>query len=95
VYAGATGCWAAIRLSDGGSDGIAYTERRHAIRHQLHSTLCVYIRVPLLPMPEAEAQAYMDMWREQYAKGVRLDDEDNDVDLMVPIRKESLRRWTR
>lgn len=89
VLARATGRWAAIRLSDGGSDGNAYDTRADAIRLQLHPQQCCYIRIPLMGMPEAEAQSYMDLWRDLYDKGVRLDDTDRD--LMVPIRVENLR----
>lgn len=93
VLAGATGRWCAVRMSDGGSDGIAYDTRDQAIRHQLHVHQCVYVVVPLLPMAEAEAQAYLDMWRDLYDQGVRLGHE-GDKDPMVPIRMENM-KWTR
>lgn len=82
-----------MRLSDGGSDGNAYDTRDLAIRFQLHPLQCCYIRIPLLPMPPAEAQAYLDMWRDLYDQGVRLGHE-GDKDPMVPIRMENM-KWTR
>ena len=95
ILAGAAGRWAAIRLSDGGSDGIAYDTQTDAVRHQLHPQQCCYLRIPLFAMPEREAEVYMQMNRDLYAKGVRLGDPDakHQSELMTPIRVESLPPW--
>lgn len=94
VAAGAQGRWVAIRLSDGGSDGVAYDRKRDAIRHQLHEMQCCYLVVPLIGMQLREAQVYLDLYRHLYEKGVRLSDPDGP-ELMVPIREENIRRSRR
>lgn len=35
----------AIRLADGGSDGVVYDNRRDAVRHQARPDDCVYLRL--------------------------------------------------
>jgi hypothetical protein len=37
--------WVAIRLSDGGSDGVLYPEKFIAVSFQLHETQCAYMRI--------------------------------------------------
>jgi hypothetical protein len=37
--------WVAIRLSDGGSDGVLYPTKKTAVIYQLHETQCAYLRV--------------------------------------------------
>jgi hypothetical protein len=37
--------WVAIRLSDGGSDGVLYPAKELAVAFQVHETQCAYIRV--------------------------------------------------
>lgn len=89
ALAGAYGKWVAIRLSDGGSDGIAYDTRADAIQHQLHERLCCYISVPLGYMHVGEAEAFMKLNRDLYDKGMRLSDPAGK-DAMVPIRWENI-----
>lgn len=90
VAAGARGKWAAIRLSDGGSDGMAYDSKADAVRHQLHETQCCYVTIPLTPMNVWEAQGYMDVNRQLYNAGMRLSD-PKAPDAMIPIRTENHR----
>lgn len=74
VMAGGVGQWAAIRLSDGGSDGAAYDSREQAIRHQLHPEFCTYVLVPPDGMSPQEAQVVLDYWRALVDANVRDDD---------------------
>lgn len=71
---GGEGRWIAARLSDGGTDGVVYDEREHAVAHQLHEDQCAYLIVPPAPMPPAEATAWIDLHRRMYAAGYRLSD---------------------
>ncbi len=89
IATGNAGQWVAIRLSDGGSDGTAYPTRRDAIRHQLHETLCAYVKIPRDDMPPAEATRFLGINRLLYDKGLRLIDPDGpDHDLILPDRTE-------
>lgn len=80
--------WVAIRLSDGGSDGVIYDTRADAIRHQLHETQCVYVSVPMDGMSTAAAQRYLEINRQLYAAGARLADPEHEV--IMPTRVEQL-----
>lgn len=42
----AAGRWVAIRLSDGGSDGVLYDSKMDAARHQLSEKQCAYVCIP-------------------------------------------------
>lgn len=89
ILAGMAGQWAAIRLSDGGSDGIPYPSKKDAVRHQLHETLCAYVRIPRDDMPPAEAARFLGLNRLLYDKGLRLADPDGpDLEVIVPDRAE-------
>ncbi len=93
VLAGAQGRWAAIRLSDGGSDGSPYDTKIQAAKHQLHPTQCCYILIPLFGMQEREAEFILRLNRDLYSKGIRLGiPDDPDIELMVPTRMESMPR---
>ena len=74
IVDGHAGRWLAIRLSDGGSDGIAYDSKRAAVRFQLHEQLCAYVRVPLDDMSPRAAEAFLRVNRACYAAGMRLAD---------------------
>lgn len=37
--------WVAIRLSDGGSDGVLYPAKELAVHFQIHETQCAYLRI--------------------------------------------------
>lgn len=72
----AGGKWVAIRLSDGGSDGIVYERRSEAISHQLHWSQCCYVRLkPFGQMiTPREAESYLSLHRSMYEAGFRLQD---------------------
>jgi hypothetical protein len=53
------GSWVAIRLSDGGSDGVLYPLKEIAVSFQLHETQCAYLRIPLGGIPEREAISFL------------------------------------
>jgi hypothetical protein len=89
ILAGMGGKYAAIRLSDGGSDGIAYDTRRDAITHQLHEQQCAYIRIPLDSMPVDHAERFLQIQRDLYDRGFRLCDPDGP-ELISPITTEGL-----
>jgi hypothetical protein len=91
VLNGLQGKWAAIRLSDGGSDGIPYDTQTQAKNHQLHPTLCCYIRIPLVGMYLREAQVFMQINRDLYDRGYRLGDPDTTTEAMTPNRQEHVR----
>lgn len=84
VFLGDYGRWAAIRLSDGGSDGTAYENRRDAIKHQLHESQCAYICIPREAMSGHDAMRFMDINRDLYDKGFRLTDPDDPRHFTVP-----------
>jgi hypothetical protein len=91
ILAGDAGRWAAVRLSDGGSDGIAYDTRADAVRHQLHETLCAYVKIPRDAMPPAEATRFLGINRMFYDKGLRLIDPDApEREMILPERTEDL-----
>ena len=70
--------WVAIRLSDGGSDGVLYDTRPDAITHQLHERLCCYVRLPPFGqmMTVSEAESFLTFNRSIYDAGYRLQDPD-------------------
>ncbi len=84
ILAGKAGLWAAIRLSDGSSDGIAYDRRADAIRHQLHESQCAYVKIPHDAMPLAEAESFLEFHRKAYDAGFRLIDPDDPRELIQP-----------
>lgn len=91
ILAGMARKWAAIRLSDGGSDGTAYDSKRDATRHQLHETQCMYVQIPLDDFPPAHAERLLEVHRKLYAAGFRLQDPEGQRDFIVPYTREDLR----
>lgn len=77
VVNGFVGFWIAIRLSDGGSDEIAYPTKRDAIRNQLHEQQCVYVKLPPDGMAPKAARSYLDIHRQLYDAGLRIADPDD------------------
>jgi hypothetical protein len=86
IVAGKAGHWAAIRLSDGGSDGRAYDKRRDAIRHQLHETQCAYVCIPPDDMSPRSAENFLQIHRNLYDAGFRLTDPDDTRTPVIPQR---------
>lgn len=72
-------CCMAIRLSDGGSDGVVYDNREDAIAHQLHENQCYYVYFRNLPggANPREMAIVLEFQRRAYAAGMRLVDPDN------------------
>lgn len=70
--------WVAIRLSDGGSDGVLYESKLDAVRHQLHEMQCAYVALRNLRAGTnpIECQRYLDYNRKAYDAGFRLPDPD-------------------
>lgn len=86
------GQWLAIRLSDGGYDGVAYEHRADAVRHQLHETQCAYVRIPPGGMTPREAEAFLGYHRALYDAGFRLPDPEFALPLMPLTRKDQKRQ---
>lgn len=93
VVAGSAGKWAAIRLSDGGSDNVAYDTRADAVRHQLHESLCAYVKVPLDDMPPEHAERFLAFHRKAYDAGFRLTDPDDRREVIMPYTREAFRAF--
>jgi len=70
--------WVAIRLSDGGSDGVLYDTKRDAVSHQLDEFQCAYIsfRNIVAGMAPYEAELFLNFVRRAYDAGFRLPDPD-------------------
>jgi len=85
----AAGRWVAVRLSDGGSDGVLYDSKEDAVDHQLHETLCAYICILPTGMPVEHAKSYLRTNRKLYDAGMRLSDPDKHV--QMPARREFFR----
>lgn len=79
--------WVAIRLSDGGSDGVLYAARRDAVRHQLDESQCAYVCVPPTQMSVCSAEAFLAFHRKAYASGFRLTDPDHHTGGLDHVRR--------
>jgi hypothetical protein len=90
IAAGSVGRWAAFRLADGTSDGIPYDTRADAIRHQLHESLCCYVKIPPDGMPAYDALRFVLINRAVYAAGFRLTDPDDDREPILPMTNEEI-----
>lgn len=93
----AAGRWVAIRLSDGGSDNVLYDTRPDAIRHQLHESLCCYVRIPPfgVRLTVMEAQSYLTLHRSMYDAGYRLQDPQQPQVIKPLIQVAAPRRGAR
>jgi hypothetical protein len=70
----------ALRLSDGGSDGVLYDSRREAVRHQLDEKLCAYFGYSGAPegfASKTDAAIFLEYHRAAYDAGARLPDPDD------------------
>jgi len=74
------GRWMAARLSDGGTDGRTYDNKREAVRAQLHETQCAYLRVPPTGMSAQEAEIFLEFNRRLYDNGYRMPDPDHHIE---------------
>ena len=84
--------WVALRLSDGGSDGVLYDTRGDAIRHQLHESLCAYVQIPPDGMPPDDASQFLLITAKFYDKGFRLTDPEDPREPIMPYTDEELAR---
>lgn len=84
-------CWVAIRLSDGGSDGVLYEHRHDAVAHQLHETQCFYLKIQPGFTPKI-AERFLAIHRQVYDAGMRMADTDEDQELVIPMRLEEIFR---
>jgi hypothetical protein len=82
--------WVAIRLSDGGSDGVLYDSGADAIRHQLHETQCGYLPIPPDGITPRTADTLLRYWRQAYDNGWRPSRLRPEVQLILPTKEEDL-----
>lgn len=80
------GRWVAVRLSDGGSDGVLYDTKADAVRHQLHETLCAYFCIPPDGVTLRGALSFLRMNRRLYDEGMRIS--DPATHFSAPMREE-------
>lgn len=93
IACGMGGKWAAIRLSDGGSDNTAYDSRWDAVRHQRHETLCAYVMIPLDDMPPQHAEVFLAFHRKVYDSGFRMSSDVKDKrQIIMPYTREAMTR---
>lgn len=90
--------YVAIRLSDGGSDGVLYDSKRDAVRHQSDEKLCAYVcyRNCMGGITPFEAQKFLDWNRAAYDMGARLpdpDDQHGGPDLFASVGQHD--EWVR
>jgi len=88
--------WIAVRLSDGGTDGVLYDTRRDAVRHQAHETQCAYLSLRAAPggMQVQEAYAFLKFHRHAYDAGYTFIDPEHPTggtDMQIPIAIEDVR----
>jgi hypothetical protein len=83
--------WVAVRLSDGGSDGVLYHSKRDAVRYQLDEFLCAYFSYRNSPSgfaSKTDAELWLRMHRAYYDQGFRLPDpdaKDGGKDVIQPL----------
>lgn len=80
--------WVAVRMSDGGSDGVLYPFKAVAVRQQLHEYQCAYVKIPADGMPPREAEVFLRFNRQLYDAGMRMADPDKDLEVIMPSRLE-------
>lgn len=66
---GNKGRWVAIRLSDGGSDGVVYDNVADAANSQLHYRQCAYVKIPGDGCNAREADVILAYHRKVYDAG--------------------------
>lgn len=66
--------WIAIRLADGGSDGVLYDTRDDAISHQLDERLCAYTALQSMMggAKPLDCAIFLEFHRQAYDAGMRL-----------------------
>jgi len=92
--------WIAVRLSDGGTDGVLYDSRLEAVKHQAHETQCAYLSLRSSPagMPVNEAYAYLKFHRYAYDAGYVFTDPEKPnggMDMYMPTPYEDVKSQIR
>lgn len=66
--------WIAIRLADGGHDGVLYDSREDAIRHQIDERFCSYVCMGsmLSGAKPLDCAIYLEFHRQAYDSDMRL-----------------------
>lgn len=66
--------WVAIRLQDGGYDGVLYDSREDAIRHQIDERFCSYVCMAsmITGAKELDCAIYLEFHRQAYDSNMRL-----------------------
>jgi hypothetical protein len=82
--------WVAIRLNDGGSDGVLYDTRADAIRHQYYEEYCAYVCIPPSGMTQSDAREWLSFNRALYDAGWHLADPEQAN--ISPVRMEDAQR---
>lgn len=87
--------WVAIRLADGGSDGVLYDSKRDAVRHQVDEFRCAYVALRSLlgGATAREMHRFLDYCRKAYDAGYRLPDPDAPTggpDLIAPLTRADM-----
>jgi hypothetical protein len=93
VLGGNVGKWVAIRMGDGGSDGIPYDSRKDAIAHQLHEQYCCYMQVTPDGITPVDAVRFILVNRAIYNAGYRLADPDMPGEPIYPLTREEEIAW--
>lgn len=72
--------WIALRLSDGGHDGVLYDSKRDAVRFQFNEFQCAYLSFANLAggADAYEMAVFLQFNRDAYDRGFRLPDPDAD-----------------
>lgn len=85
---GKCGQWIAIRMWDGSTDGIVYAEKASAIEHQLHESMCCYVRIPIGGITVDEMARFLTVNRVFYDKGFRISDPQDQREPIMPHTRE-------
>jgi hypothetical protein len=82
------GRYIAVRLADGGSDGVAYESRSAAVEHNRNNpSRCGYFRIPFERWGPKTCDVLLWYVRSAYDNGVR---EDPAHALIIPLSTEDL-----
>jgi hypothetical protein len=84
----AVGRWVALRLSDGGSDGVVYDTRADAIRHQHSPEYCCFVKIPPTGFPPGDASRFLLLSRAFEKGGFRLIDPEDKREPIMPWTDE-------
>lgn len=89
IAAGGIGRYIAVKLIDGSSDGNLYDTRADAIRHQLHETQCMYVKIPPDDLPPEYATRLLVLHRKVYDAGAHFTDPDGP-EMFMPLSTASM-----